>query len=298
MSKKYYWLKLQRDFFKRHDIRIIENMQNGKDYLLFYLKLLCESIDHEGNLRFSDQIPYNEEMLATITNTNVDIVRMAIKIFTQLNMMEIMDDGTYYMSEVQKMIGFETEWAEKKRQYREKIGQCPQNVLTMSDKSIEKELDIDKDIKEINKEKKNVFKPPTLEEIETYCQERGNYVDAQAFMDFYDSKGWMIGKNKMKDWKAAIRTWERKDKEKGLINKPQKKTNEDTDKIFDLSEQENAPYFGFPKEWFDGETIVKERVKPVIRPRDTKRGWYEEETVDANELIEIYEVRRRYANGK
>lgn len=168
----------------------------------------------------------------------------------------------------------------------------------MSDKSIEKEIDIDKDIKEINKEKKSVFKPPTLEEIKTYCQERGNYVDAQAFMDFYDSKGWMIGKNKMKDWKAAIRTWERKDKEKGLINKPQKKTNEDTDKIFDLSEQENAPYFGFPKEWFDGETIVKERVKPVIRPRDTKRGWYEEETVDANELIEIYEVRRRYANGK
>ena len=71
-----------------------------------------------------------------------------------------------------------------------------------------------------------------------------------------------------------------------------------TDKIFDLSEQENAPYFGFPPEWFDGETIVKERVKPVIRPRDTKRGWYEEETVDANELIEIYEVRRRYAKGK
>ena len=147
----------------------------------------------------------------------------------------------------------------------------------------------------ITKEKKSKF-PPTLEEIKTYCQERGNYVDAQAFMDFYDSKGWMIGKNKMKDWKAAVRTWERKDKEKGLINKPQKKTNEDTDKIFDLSEQENAPYFGFPKEWFDGETIVKERVKPVIRPRDTKRGWYEEETVDANELIEIYEVRRRYAN--
>ena len=187
MAKKYYWLKLQRDFFKRHDIRIIENMQNGKDYLLFYLKLLCESIDHEGNLRFSDQIPYNEDMLATITNTNVDIVRMAIKIFTQLNMMEIMDDGTYYMSEVQKMIGFETEWAEKKRQYREKIGQCPQNVLTMSDKSIEKELDIDKDIKEINKEKKNVFKPPTLEEVKAYTQERGNYVDAQAFIDFYES---------------------------------------------------------------------------------------------------------------
>ena len=75
---KFYWLKLKRDFFKRHDIRIIEGMPNGKDYVLFYLKLLCESVDHEGNLRFSEQIPYNEQMLSTITDTNVDIVRNAI----------------------------------------------------------------------------------------------------------------------------------------------------------------------------------------------------------------------------
>ena len=74
-GKRYYWLKLQKDFFKRHDIRIIENMPNGKDYVLFYLKLLCESTSHDGNLRFSDTIPYSEDMLSTITNTNIDIVR-------------------------------------------------------------------------------------------------------------------------------------------------------------------------------------------------------------------------------
>ena len=118
-DKKYFWLKLKRDFFKRHDIRIIEAMPNGKDYILFYLKLLCESVDHEGNLRFSEQIPYNEEMLATITNTNIDIVRCAIKIFTELEMMEILDDGTYFMNEVNRMIGFETDWAEKKRKQRD-----------------------------------------------------------------------------------------------------------------------------------------------------------------------------------
>lgn len=308
MSKKYYWLKLQRDFFKRHDIRIIENMQNGKDYLLFYLKLLCESIDHEGNLRFSDQIPYNEEMLATITNTNVDIVRMAIKIFTQLNMMEIMDDGTYFMSEVQKMIGSSTQDEHTREStrlrvqaFRERQKALPNrysNVTCNGELEIDKEIDIDKDIKEINKEKKSVFKPPTLEEIETYCQERGNYVDAQAFMDFYDSKGWMIGKNKMKDWKAAIRTWERKDKEKGLINKPQKKTNEDTDKIFDLSEQANAPYFGFPKEWFDGTSLIREKMTDVVQPKDTSKGRYEDREVSVDELIELFEIRRKYAYGE
>jgi predicted phage replisome organizer len=117
-DKKYFWLKLKRDFFKRHDIRIIESMPNGKDYILFYLKLLCESVDHNGNLRFSENIPYNENMLATITDTNVDIVRSAVKVFTELGMMEVMDDGTYYMTEVNKMIGSETYWAEQKRKQR------------------------------------------------------------------------------------------------------------------------------------------------------------------------------------
>ena len=104
-EKKYYWLRLKRDFFKRHDIRIVEEMENGKDYILFYLKLLCESVDHEGYLRFSDEIPFNEKMLSTITNTNIDIVRVAIKVFTELGMMDILDDGTYYMNGVEKMIG-------------------------------------------------------------------------------------------------------------------------------------------------------------------------------------------------
>ena len=70
-DKKYYWLKLKRDFFKRHDIQIIEDMPNGKDYILFYVKLLCESVDHDGRLRFNEEIPYNEEMLATISTIYV-----------------------------------------------------------------------------------------------------------------------------------------------------------------------------------------------------------------------------------
>lgn len=135
MAERYYWLKLKRDFFKRHDIRIIESMPNGKDYILFYLKLLCESIDHEGRLRFSESVPYNEQMLSVITDTNADIVRSAVKIFTDLGMMELMDNGTYYMHEVESMIGSETAWAEKKRQYRLNRGQNEDNVLPLSDKS-------------------------------------------------------------------------------------------------------------------------------------------------------------------
>lgn len=66
-----------------------------------------------------------------------------------------------------------------------------------------------------NKEgKSRAFTAPSIEEISIYCRERNNRVDPQTFFDFYESKGWMVGKNKMKDWKAAVRTWEKRDNEK------------------------------------------------------------------------------------
>ena len=165
-ESRYYWLKLKRDFFKRHDIRIIENMPNGKDYILFYLKLLCESVDHDGNLRFSEQIPYNEDMLATITNTNVDTVRSAINVFSQLNMMEVMDDGTFFMNEVCKMIGSaaNNDNANRQRRFRERqksalleerYGCVTKNNESKS-KSIDSELDTEKDIYKLSNSKELV----------------------------------------------------------------------------------------------------------------------------------------------
>lgn len=62
------------------------------------------------------------------------------------------------------------------------------------------------------------FKIPSIAEISSYCRERNNYVDPQRFYDFYESKGWMIGKNKMKDWKAAVRTWENHDRKNRQSN--------------------------------------------------------------------------------
>lgn len=54
------------------------------------------------------------------------------------------------------------------------------------------------------------FTPPTVKEVAAYCEERGNNISPEAFIDYYSSKGWMVGKNKMKDWKAAVRNWERR----------------------------------------------------------------------------------------
>ena len=242
-DKRFYWLKLKRDFFKRHDIQIIESMPNGKDYILFYLKLLCESVDHEGNLRFSNEIPYNEEMLSVITKTNIDIVRNAINVFSKLNMMEVLDDGTYFMNEVSKMMGSETEWAEKKRLYREQkaqLGQCPSNVLPMSDKSKSIEIDKDIDIKENNilKEKTTKFQKPTLEELQAYINEKGYHFTAEAFIDHYESVGWKIGKNPMKNWKSACSTWERNYKENNPYSSKKENINETS-----YPEYRNKNYF-------------------------------------------------------
>lgn len=79
--------------------------------------------------------------------------------------------------------------------------------------------DNDSDIIKKNSNKK-VFVPPTLDEVKNYCTERNNNVNAEKWMNFYESKGWMVGKNKMKDWKAAVRTWEDKKEEEPQVYRP------------------------------------------------------------------------------
>ena len=161
-KEKYYWFKLKDDFFKRHDIKIIKSMPNGKDYVIFYLQLLCESLSHEGKLRFNEEVPYDEEMLSIITDTNIDVVRSAMKLFCQLKLIEILDDQTIYMTRLQNMVGSTTIGAEKKMLQREKSNQllgggqkvdiCPPEI------DIEKdiEIDIEKDKYINNKEQTNI----------------------------------------------------------------------------------------------------------------------------------------------
>jgi len=199
MERKYYWLKLKKDFFKRHDIQIIESMPHGIEISHFYLKLMLESIDHDGELRFSEEIPYSNEMLASITHISLDIVDSAMKVLSDLRLIRIDEDGTIIIEKVTSMVGFETEWAKKKRAFREKKGQnednvlsmsseCPQNVLsmsseerTMSDKSKSKRKSKSIDIKRNTKEK-NVSLSDVLEE------QVPNEKLKKAFLDFIEMR--------------------------------------------------------------------------------------------------------------
>jgi predicted phage replisome organizer len=205
-NKKFYWLKLKRDFFKRHDIRIIEEMENGKDYILFYLKLLLESVNHEGHLRFSETIPYNEKMLSVVTNTNIDIVRSAMKIFIDLEMIEILDDSTIYMTEVIKLVGSETAIAERVRKHRskQKLLQCNINALqSNTELELEKELEL-----ELEKEETTTqhARPTNLEVAEyfgQYLDEENAGIEAWRWYQYNEQRGWDC----LPDWKTAAQRW-------------------------------------------------------------------------------------------
>ena len=75
----------------------------------------------------------------------------------------------------------------------------------------EHDYEYENDIKKATPSPKK-FAKPSLDEVKAYCQERNNKVDPEAFIDFYESKGWRVGNQSMKDWKAAVRTWEKRDK--------------------------------------------------------------------------------------
>ena len=88
----------------------------------------------------------------------------------------------------------------------------PNGYQTDTQVSIDK-VSISKDsIDRADKKKSGAFVPPTLEEVSKYCQERENTIDPQTFIDFYEARGWMVGNTKMKNWKAAVRTWENRKK--------------------------------------------------------------------------------------
>ena len=88
--------------------------------------------------------------------------------------------------------------------------------VTHRDEALEdKDKDKDKDKGKVYTRQSARFTPPTLDEVKAYCQERGNSVDAKRWFDYYSANGWKVGRNPMKDWKAAVRTWESQGRSSG-----------------------------------------------------------------------------------
>ena len=213
-TKKYYWIKLKTDFFNQDTIDFLLSQNNGCEYVVLYQMLCLKTANNNGLLATNVGeiiVPYDINKITRDTKYfNEDTIRVALELYKQLGLIYEGDNSILTIAGLDEMIGSETKWAEKKRLYREKqklLGQSKDNVL--QDIDIEKDIDIDIDNKKENIKRKK-FNKPTIEEIAEYCKERNNGIKAETFYDFYESKNWFIGKSKMVDWKACIRTWEQR----------------------------------------------------------------------------------------
>lgn len=153
---KYFWFKLHDDFFADSKIKLLEKMPNGEKYGWFLFKLICKSIKTEGLLRFSDKLPYSPKMLADITDTDIDVVRSALSAFDVCELIDVFEDGTYFIDLVPSNTGKESESAERVRRCRErkkgglltqsKALQCNNNVTALHcnvEKEKDKEIKLD-----------------------------------------------------------------------------------------------------------------------------------------------------------
>lgn len=150
-EKKFYWLKLKEDFFEEDTIQWLEEQENGKDYCLFYLKLCLKSLKTNGILiRNVGQmlIPYDVKKLADITNTTVDTAIVAMEVFKKIGLVQVLENGEIYMTQLENMVGSESKWAQKKRNQRAK-DKHKDNVPQLSPES---PREIEKEIRERYKE--------------------------------------------------------------------------------------------------------------------------------------------------
>lgn len=231
------WIKICTDIFNDEKMVLIENMPEADAVIVIWFKLLCMAgkQNNSGVFMMNDKIAYTDEMLATVFRRPLNTVRLALKTFETYGMIEIVDNVVTIPNwEKHQSLDAMEKAKEQNRlrvaRYREKQKQLVSNIDEDSngycnvtkhydvmesnavdkdiDEDIDKDIDIDKE-KDIKKKKTNRFTPPTLNEVRDYCFSRNNNVDPERFIDYYTSNGWKVGKNSMKDWKAAVRTWER-----------------------------------------------------------------------------------------
>ena len=151
-NRKYYYLKLKENYFDDDSIVLLESMQDGVLYSNILLKLYLKSLKHGGRLQLDENIPYTAQMIATITRQQVGTVERALQIFMKLGLVEPLDNGALYMSNIELFIGQSSTEGERKRRARMKISEqkrlsgqvseakadiCPPEI------EIKKEIDIE-----------------------------------------------------------------------------------------------------------------------------------------------------------
>ena len=173
-NKKYYYLKLKENFFDSDSMVLLESMQDGILYSNILMKMYLKSLRNNGYLVLNNAIPYNAQMIATVTRHQIGTVEKALEMFQQLGLIDILDSGAIYMSDIQLFVGKSSTEGDRKRAERMKIKSEINPVIgQMSDKhprEIEKELDIESDI-----------------DIEKETEKRKDRINYQQIADMYNN---------------------------------------------------------------------------------------------------------------
>ena len=232
------WIKIVVDIFDDDKIKLIEALPDGDSIIVCWFKLLCLAGQKNncGILMLNDRIAYTDEMLATVFRRPLQTVRLALETFEQFGMIEIINGAITIPNwekhqNLDKLEKVREQTKARVQRYRERQklltgGNVTVNATETQGNATDIDKDIDKDIEIIESgkpQRSKAFKPPTVEEVAAYCQERQNGIDAQAFVDFYSGTNWFRGKTKIKDWKACVRTWEKRDRESPPREKPKPK---------------------------------------------------------------------------
>jgi len=167
-SKRYYWLKLKEDFFNDVRMKRLRKISGGETYTIIYLKLLLLSLKNEGNLYFQQVDETFPKELALVLDETEDDIAVTLNYLLKVNLIETIETDEIFMTEIPSLIGFETEWAKKKREYRDKLKEdnvlykslpCPPEVR--QEIEIEKEIEIELEKEgDIEIEKDNVLPHP------------------------------------------------------------------------------------------------------------------------------------------
>lgn len=182
-NKKYYYLRLKDNFFDSDELKILESMKDGYLYSNILLKLYLRSLKNDGKLVVNDRIPYNAEMLASVTGHQIGTVKQALSIFKDLGLIDVLENGAIYMLDIQNFIGKGSSEADRKREYRQRIESDRTNVQTnlrqISEKSppeieIEKEIEKEIELDKIHCRVKHDHTPNPITEIIDYLNLKTN----------------------------------------------------------------------------------------------------------------------------
>lgn len=217
--KRYFWLKLHKDFFQRKEIKRLRKIAGGDTYTIIYLKMLLRSIMSDGKLYFDGLEDDFASELALDLDEKEENVQITIQYLLKSGLLEMCSDEEYYLPDTKDSTGCETAVASRVRKHRERKRalQCNTDVTQVKqlcNGEIEKELEKEKELEiELDnkcastKQKRKRFVKPTISDIEQYCSEKNISINAQQFIDYYESNGWKVGRNSMKDWQATVRRW-------------------------------------------------------------------------------------------